>query len=292
MILRRAATVLVGLYPRAWRARYGGELRDVLASHRISPRTLADLVVSALDASLDPDYRWRGAVSMTRLRPSAVALVSAIPLFLAGFAAWYVIDEPLPSRVQVNDPLWQFVDWVVPLSAMFVLVALSAAAGAASVALARRRGRAWAVYALLGVLGVFGPAGYVLMFVFMNPGPDHEYAILGVLGPGIAVATVLLAALRLRLDGRVAIVAALPVAMLAFVLLAAAIAVGAYGADLLVHGVPLPIPAAPTAPLPAPYQGWLAGWLVSIATMGVAALAACFAIIRAAHATWRPAAGG
>jgi hypothetical protein len=228
---------------------------------------------------------------MSFLRPSAVALVGAIPLFLAGFAAWWVIDEPLPSQAEMNDPLLQLVYRVVPLGAMFVLVALSVAAGAASVALARRRGRARPVYALLGVLGVFGTApGYVLMFFALNPG--HEYAILGVLGPTISFATVLLAALRLRLDRRVAIVAGLPAAMLALVLLAAVIVIGAYGADLLVHGVPLPYPGAPTAPLPGPYQGWLAGWLVSMAALGVAAIATCFAIIRAAGATRRPAAGG
>jgi hypothetical protein len=160
------------------------------------------------------------------------------------------------------------------------------------VALARRRAGAGLVYALLGVLGVFGPAGYVLIFFSMVRGANHEYAILGVVGPGIAVAVVLRAVLRLRLDRRVAIVAALPAALLALVLLAAAIAVGAYGADLLVHGVPAPYPGQPTAPFPGPDQGWLAGWLLSMAAMGVAALATGFAIIRAADATRRPAAGG
>ncbi|TMC04235.1 MAG: hypothetical protein E6J41_25405 [Chloroflexi bacterium] len=252
-----------------------------MASHRVRPRTLVDLAVNALDARLDPDYRWRGGNPMTRLRPPAVALIGALPLFLLGVAAWYVVDEPLPRAPQVLDPVWRLVDVVMSLSAVVVLVALSATAGAALVALVRRRrGFVAAGYTLLGALGVCGPAGFLVITRSMYRGADHEYTILAVVGPALAVTTILVAALRLRLDRRVALAATVPVAVFALVLLAATVTLGAYGADLLVHGVPNPAPGAPTAPLPGPAEGWLVGWLLALAAMGAACVATGYAIVR------------
>ena len=46
--------VLVHLYPRAWRDRYGPEMTELLASQRLSLRTVTDLVAGAIDARLAP----------------------------------------------------------------------------------------------------------------------------------------------------------------------------------------------------------------------------------------------
>jgi len=46
--------VLLRLYPRAWRRRYGAEMQDLLASERLSLRTLTDLLAGAIDARLNP----------------------------------------------------------------------------------------------------------------------------------------------------------------------------------------------------------------------------------------------
>jgi hypothetical protein len=49
-------SVLIRLYPRAWRQRYGEEMRELLASQPSSLRTLTDLVAGALDARLNPQH--------------------------------------------------------------------------------------------------------------------------------------------------------------------------------------------------------------------------------------------
>ena len=49
-------SVLIHLYPRAWRQRYGEEMRELLASQPSSLRTFTDLVAGALDARLNPQH--------------------------------------------------------------------------------------------------------------------------------------------------------------------------------------------------------------------------------------------
>ncbi|MGI5491591.1 hypothetical protein [Microtetraspora malaysiensis] len=48
--MRSLAYLLLRLYPRAWRDRYGDEMRDLLAARPVRLRTLADLCFAALDA--------------------------------------------------------------------------------------------------------------------------------------------------------------------------------------------------------------------------------------------------
>ncbi len=48
------ASRFLGLYPRAWRDRYGAELEDVLERERVDARMRVDLVRGALDAHLHP----------------------------------------------------------------------------------------------------------------------------------------------------------------------------------------------------------------------------------------------
>ncbi len=46
--------VLIRLYPRAWRQRYGEEMREMLAAQKPSLRTVTDLVAGAIDARFNP----------------------------------------------------------------------------------------------------------------------------------------------------------------------------------------------------------------------------------------------
>ncbi len=50
-------SALLRLYPRAWRQRYGAEMRDLLAVERVSLRTYADLLAGAIDARLNPQIK-------------------------------------------------------------------------------------------------------------------------------------------------------------------------------------------------------------------------------------------
>ena len=47
-------SALVRLYPRAWRQRYGPEMRELLAAEKPSLRTFADLIAGAVDARINP----------------------------------------------------------------------------------------------------------------------------------------------------------------------------------------------------------------------------------------------
>jgi WD40 repeat protein len=73
--LRYVARRAVGWYPPAWRERYAEEVLDVLDQHRISLRTVADLMVNAAAARVDPAYRT-GRVR--RLTVSAVAACAVL----------------------------------------------------------------------------------------------------------------------------------------------------------------------------------------------------------------------
>ena len=48
------SSVLLRLYPRAWRRRYGREMQDLLSAGNLSLRTVADLVAGAIDARFNP----------------------------------------------------------------------------------------------------------------------------------------------------------------------------------------------------------------------------------------------
>ena len=69
----------VGLYPRAWRDRYGDELQEVLERERLGIRTRVDLVRGALDAHLHPVVPSRIPV-LAAVTASALAVAHAIAL--------------------------------------------------------------------------------------------------------------------------------------------------------------------------------------------------------------------
>ncbi len=69
----------VGLYPRAWRERYGDELQEVLERDRLGFRMRLDLVRGAVDAHLHPLAPSRLPV-LAAVTASALAVAHAIAL--------------------------------------------------------------------------------------------------------------------------------------------------------------------------------------------------------------------
>jgi hypothetical protein len=69
----------IGLYPRAWRERYGDELLEVLEQERLGARARLDLVRGALDARLHPVTPSRVPV-LAAVTASALAVAHAIAL--------------------------------------------------------------------------------------------------------------------------------------------------------------------------------------------------------------------
>ena len=69
----------VGLYPRAWRDRYGDELQAVLEAERVDLATRLDLVRGAIDAHLHPASPSR-VPTVAAVTASAFAVAHAIGL--------------------------------------------------------------------------------------------------------------------------------------------------------------------------------------------------------------------
>ncbi|ETK35959.1 hypothetical protein [Microbispora sp. ATCC PTA-5024] len=78
--MRRLAAAVLLLYPRAWRARYGEEVRDLVASRPVRPRTVADLLMGAADA-----WIHRG----TAIRARGLSPGLAVPVLAIG--AWALL---------------------------------------------------------------------------------------------------------------------------------------------------------------------------------------------------------
>lgn len=92
-------SLLLRLYPAAWRARYQDEMEAVLEQHRVTIATIFDLLWGALDARLDPSFTSeRMFRPMSRLRASAVALFVAFAAFFLGVAAFKERGQPEGKR--------------------------------------------------------------------------------------------------------------------------------------------------------------------------------------------------
>lgn len=57
--------ILLRLYPKAWRDLYGEEFAGILATQRLSPRLLLDIIGGAVDARLQPQVRSNKGDVMT-----------------------------------------------------------------------------------------------------------------------------------------------------------------------------------------------------------------------------------
>ena len=60
-------SALLRLYPRAWRRRYGAEMRALLEDEQTTLRTYVDLLAGAIDARRNPQVRVGADVTSTRI---------------------------------------------------------------------------------------------------------------------------------------------------------------------------------------------------------------------------------
>lgn len=99
-------TALLRLYPRAWRRRYGDEMRELLADQRLSPRTIADLVAGAIDARINPQVR-----------------AGSQPAPQQGVASMMKATICNPAGVSAQDQ-WKSAGWMVGGSLVLTLIAV------------------------------------------------------------------------------------------------------------------------------------------------------------------------
>jgi hypothetical protein len=92
----RAAHALVGLYPVAWRARYGEEMHALLDDDPPGVRGLASLLRAAAGAHLHPGAVWRAAAGAEARMGASISGMFAcwIALSLAGVAFQRETEDP------------------------------------------------------------------------------------------------------------------------------------------------------------------------------------------------------
>ncbi|MCL6442166.1 MAG: hypothetical protein K6T83_01660 [Alicyclobacillus sp.] len=87
---------LLRLYPRAWRERYEQEMLALLEEHKITPATVLDLLIGALDAHLNYNGVTEGVTYMVnRLRSGVVMIFCAFMLFGVGWSMLQRLTDPL-----------------------------------------------------------------------------------------------------------------------------------------------------------------------------------------------------
>ncbi|MBA2302796.1 MAG: hypothetical protein H0W08_09200 [Acidobacteria bacterium] len=100
-------SALIRLYPRAWRQRYGEEMRDLLAMRRLSMRTLADLIAGAVDAR----------VSRQPTPAERSGNTQGVDIMVKAFRC-------APQGASVQDQ-WRSGAWLVGGSLVFTLVGIA-----------------------------------------------------------------------------------------------------------------------------------------------------------------------
>ena len=124
MSARSAVDRVLGLYPRAWRERYGQEVRDLVdelaTSSEFSPlRLVSGLVVSALFErvrSLRPSWRVVGAAAaLLAVITGSVVIVTASDSGHPAPAAAAVTKGTIPSPQNGKTPTKKVPDFIVTL---------------------------------------------------------------------------------------------------------------------------------------------------------------------------------
>ncbi|HLJ81809.1 MAG TPA: hypothetical protein VKT52_10010 [Ktedonobacterales bacterium] len=98
-MMRAAPGWLLRLYPLEWRARYGEEFAALLEDYQVSPLSLWDVLLGALDARLAPlDTNGRILRMLNQPRRSAITVFCAYIVFvLAGGSFNQMIEDDLKT---------------------------------------------------------------------------------------------------------------------------------------------------------------------------------------------------
>jgi hypothetical protein len=150
------------LYPLAWRERYAAEVLSVLEQHRVTPWTVFDVLLGAVDAHLRRDLLPGRLSSMAhRIRTSEIAIFVAFVLFCIAWLPLRFVRDPLPDwedAVRVHPELSAALA-ALDIAGLVAFLALLAGGLPilASALLGALRARRWSVLLLLAVpVVVFG----------------------------------------------------------------------------------------------------------------------------------------
>lgn len=134
--------LLLRLYPRAWRERYGDEIAELLGSERISARLLIDLFRAIVDARLHPELvapttfvaaTGNATVLLSRNVKALRGLTIAVALVAAGVVLAYVMRPPpvlasgQPDSFTVGTAILLVGYFLLPVLALLVALLLAVA---------------------------------------------------------------------------------------------------------------------------------------------------------------------
>jgi hypothetical protein len=128
--MTRAAQALLVLYPRRWRDRYGAEMRELLAQHRVSARTVLDLLFGAVDARLHPALLTSRELTVTRkIRTGQFVISCAAALYALALLALQQIRDPFPAWLRATTLHPQLRAGLTGVQVTGALAVLAGAAG-------------------------------------------------------------------------------------------------------------------------------------------------------------------
>lgn len=283
-LMFRLGCAALELYPRAYRARYGEELRAVLEQYPVTIATLFDLMLGALDAHLAPDgvvaspaSRLRGAIS------ASLALWLALVLVGAGFAK---TTEDAPFRTaEAAHPLLgasRIAVAVLGLAAAAIVVVAGAPIALSILRQAWKEGsrslRRAVVIPLLGI-ALYGVATGVLVLVAGRGAGNGSllghlvflvWLGLAVVVAGVCAVGARVAIERARLHPAVLGLAACGAWLMARVIAALTVAMALYSVLLAVYTARLQ--GLPNGPLNLPTSVVLAGEVAAMVVISAIAL--------------------
>jgi hypothetical protein len=159
-------SILVRLYPRAWRERYGDELAALLEDRPAGPFDVADLLLGALDAHL----HLRGLGHRSEHRKGMPMSLRLVGLAAAVGGGLWTLSFGIAGASYANAADYTLV-WV-PVVLMAGLALLSALAGLSSFQFRAHPRSIWLAF-LLPAAGI-GIVLLGLLIILANGGAAHE----------------------------------------------------------------------------------------------------------------------
>ena len=145
---------LLRCYPRRWRERYQDEMLALLEQHTITPKTVTDLFLGALDARLNSLYRSRRGLLLQYIhdyRSLSFIYLCALAVFLLAdsFCVFLISPGALFSNIIINIES----NLIEPLRSIIGLIALLGVIST-SISKARKKGQWGTVVFALVCLGL------------------------------------------------------------------------------------------------------------------------------------------
>lgn len=236
-------SVLVRLYPAAWRARYGAEFEAFLAERPPSARDVVDILVGAVDARVSPQV-----ASASGIRIPWSSRVSGGSAILGGLLWCAVItlavadrseaDYTLPVLVALGLMLLSLPGRYMRRYARPILVVVSAAA--LSFAVLSPGILPWGPWLLIPfglIAGAFGPGAFVLAAARAGLGSGARWRLVALVMPWFVIGLVLAASgLASGSIGGLALVASLMPLGIAWMFVGARIAAGKHSTSMTITG--------------------------------------------------------